>query len=101
MAAASVSGVSFGQINNYYRIPNGDALSQRFDQLFKRVQWEERQAGDILLFRFSGIPHHVGLLTSVDDMIHASFSARKVVEHPLDAFWQRRLVAVFNPFGDG
>ncbi len=100
MAAASVSGVNYGEIENYYRHPNGDALLNRFDSLFQRVELSDHQAGDILLFRFSGIPHHVGMLTSRDDMIHASFSARKVVEHPLDSFWQRRLVAIFNPFGD-
>lgn len=96
MAAADASGVGFGEVENYYRTPNGDALLERFQGLYKQVS--DRAPGCIVLFRFAGVPHHVGLMTGRDTFIHASFSDRKVIEQSFDPFWERRLVAVFDPF---
>ncbi len=96
MAAADAAGVGFGDVENYYRSPNGDALLNKFQGLYKQVN--TRYLGCIVLFRFAGVPHHVGLMTSNDTFIHASFSDRCVVEQTFDPFWERRLVAIFDPF---
>ncbi len=39
--------------------------------------------GRLLVFQYSGIAHHVGLVTEPDKIIHASLLAKKVIEERL------------------
>ncbi len=42
-----------------------------------------------------GVPQHVALLTD-RGMIHTWIAPNKVVEHPFDAYWRKRVVAYWN-----
>lgn len=61
----------------------------------------ELQAGQVLVFRMRerAIAKHVGILTEPEQgacsFVHA-YSRRSVIEAPLNASWQRRLVATFE-----
>ena len=55
--------------------------------------------GDLLLFKINDITQHLAILGKQDkqySMIHCLISTRKVVEHRLDDFWYKKLVAVFS-----
>jgi len=58
---------------------------------------EDRQPGDVLLFRFlGGTSNHVGIYAGEGRFIHAWADVHKVVEMPLSPAWQRSLQAVFR-----
>lgn len=52
------------------------------------------QAGDLLIYRWKPHQLHVALALDRTHIVHASPSAGEVVVAPLDATWQRRLVAI-------
>lgn len=56
-----------------------------------------RGAGDILLFRMrsGSVAKHLGIQSGPDRFIHA-YSGHGVVESPLSAPWERRIVAHFE-----
>lgn len=84
-------------LDNYSRTPNSNVLLLEFEKRFKQKNILSIEPADVILFRFAGLPHHVGLSTKIG-IIHASFTAKRVVEHAYDDFWQKRTIAVFDPF---
>ncbi len=57
------------------------------------------RTGDLLQFSILGAPRHCGILAIQDDrwtVIHAYQSAGKVVEHPFDVHWRKRLFACYR-----
>lgn len=58
---------------------------------------EERQAGDVVLFRFRpGAPaKHAAILVATDRFVHA-YEGTGVVETDLSPWWRRRLAFVFR-----
>lgn len=52
------------------------------------------RAGDLLIYRWQPHQLHVALALDRTHIVHASPSAGEVVVAPLDAAWQRRLIAV-------
>lgn len=58
------------------------------------------QPGDVVLVQFTPkAPRHVGVIANAYDdlsLIHADSNHGCVVEHPLDARWAERLVAVWR-----
>lgn len=66
--------------------------------------WKHAQPGDVLSIRFANLSRvperHVAIaseLYSQPAMIHADSSQKRVVEHPMDARWQRRVIGVWRP----
>ena len=95
IAVADECEIKYQKPENYYHLNDGDSMIK---ELLKNLKpTEKNKLGNIACFRFSGIPHHVGILTEIG-LIHASFVHKKVVEHILDEFWQKRLVAIFSPY---
>ena len=54
--------------------------------------------GDVLWLSFAGEPRHVAIVSDIG-MIHAWAGPGKVVEHRIDATWQRRIRAAYRPRG--
>lgn len=56
------------------------------------------QSGDVLFMNHEKqvIPHHFGIVSGPDYMIHAWAGARKVTEHRIDEKWRKRIVAAFK-----
>jgi hypothetical protein len=53
----------------------------------------------VALFKIKNEPQHVGIVSDYGDglgLIHAYAQSRKVVEHGLDEFWKKRLVACYR-----
>lgn len=73
-----------------------DILTGYLSEYCDQIEWGPLADGDIGVFSIAGNPQHVAILTAEETMIHAYQSAGKVVEHPLDHHWRRRLVAVYR-----
>lgn len=56
--------------------------------------------GDLLQFEILGVPRHAGIYATDEQgspmLIHAYQAVGKVIEHPFDAQWRRRLWAVYR-----
>lgn len=79
----------------YGRIPNNGMLEYWADcqPFLERVY--ERQAGDILMFRFGSEPQHVGIFTG-ENIVHSYESVKKVCEHRLSSVWIARIVRIYR-----
>jgi len=62
------------------------------------VPFSERAAGDLILFSIAGETIHMGIYTgrATNTVIHAYSTARRCVEHRLDAAWERRARLVYR-----
>ncbi len=75
-----------------YRIPRTTA--GQFDDS-RRVSPDDLEAGDILFFRFRGLPSHVGLYIGHGRFIHAPAHGQRVSYASLhNEFWRDRLVKI-------
>ncbi len=90
---------------DYSRLPSGDLLVAVLNKHLLAVDFLDARAGDVALFRLVREPQHVGLLTDYVvggsggagfGLLHCTEDIGKVVEHRLDAVWQRRMVGVWR-----
>jgi NlpC/P60 family putative phage cell wall peptidase len=84
---------------DYARIPDGIELEAAFAKYLDRINIDEIRPADILMFCFEKEPQHVGIIGDYGDelsLIHCYLQARRVVEHRLDEYWYRRIVAAFR-----
>lgn len=61
--------------------------------------WRYAQPGDVLSIRYAR-ERHVAIASELYGhlaMIHADNSIGRIVEHPMDDRWKRRVVAVWRP----
>ena len=77
-----------------------ERLWQAAERHLTPVPVSQAQAGDVLLFRMrsSAVAKHLGIMSAsgaLPAFIHA-YSGHAVLESPLTAAWQRRVVAVFR-----
>jgi cell wall-associated NlpC family hydrolase len=68
LAVAEELGMEIALKDNYQRTPNGDSLLNAIGTYFAPKQQEELELGDIIVFRFNGVPHHVGLVSQIQDL---------------------------------
>lgn len=87
-------GLSKADATDYGRLPDGGRLRRALLEHLLPVRGMHAE-GDVLMFRFQQAPMHVGIATDVG-LIHAYANMRKVVEHRIDAVWDKRLVAAFR-----
>jgi len=83
----------------YPRLSDGKELIKYLDTYFKETTLENAKIGDILVFKFFGVPHHLGILTNLlgyPSVIHSSAEFMKVVEHILDSKYVRVLSGVYS-----
>lgn len=102
IAAARACGVQVIDRAGYGRTPIGDEVRRgssggllgAIDEQpgLRRVR-RAPAAGDVLVLRFARSPQHVAICAG-ETMIHGWESVGRCVEHPLDATWRRRIVAV-------
>ena len=86
-----------GDITDYTMNPDGFLLQHTLDKHLKKVNKEELQNGDILLFKFLNNPQHLAFYISDDYMVHSYNDLEyKVIYHRLDSKWLKRLVAVYR-----
>lgn len=99
-AIADKFNIEHGKLPKHYdRLVKDDRLLEHLRTYFVEKPIVDAQNGDILVFKFYGVPHHLGIAVLENDIlsvIHASLIHEKVVEHPIDERWRRVLVAVFS-----
>lgn len=66
--------------------------------------WKHAKPGDVLSLRYANLSRvperHVAIATELygqHAMIHADSKEKRVVEHPMDDRWQRRVIGVWRP----
>lgn len=84
--------------HSYGRAPDREMLLGACDRLLERIPLGTEAPGDVLVIRIANHPVHFGLLSGVNPlrMIHAWLGAQCVVEHGLDAKWQRRVMRAYR-----
>lgn len=95
--ALSRAGIVYSDVKGYTRTPFRGLLQETLERqsCLLRVAIAEKSAGDILLMRFMGEPQHVAVYSGMT-IIHGYFGSGKVVEHPLDSKWLRRISGVYR-----
>jgi NlpC/P60 family putative phage cell wall peptidase len=86
-------------VENYKQIPEGDSLVWEFRSRLKEKHPEDRDLGDVLLFRLGSKKHpgHVGFLSENNHIIHSDQRKhiRKVIEVPI-GYWEHRITHCFK-----
>lgn len=86
----------------YGRHPHGDLITKRMEFNFGPAIDDEPRVGDAVTlgFGFNGVVRHVGI---IGDYIHGGLSiihtdsvVGRVVEHPFDEKWRRRVRGVYR-----
>lgn len=101
IAVAEAVGHPVAPIGRYPRSPDGVALKAAMDERFDRIDADEAEAGDFVLFWISEAsrhPQHTGVISTVHGapgLIHA-FSGVGVVEVSFTAEWRARADAFFR-----
>ena len=84
---------------NYSHHPDAVRLRKRLSALLTPILSDQIAPGDVLLLDIDGNPQHLALVSDIGGalgIIHAYAPARAVVEHQLDAWWQKRIEAAFR-----
>lgn len=79
---------------DYTKSPDGQRLLAELNtQLNPVVDYD---TGDILLIRMGTNPQHLAFVTESGGIIHSYANIRRVVEHPLDDEWKRKIVGAYS-----
>lgn len=96
-------GLDFVDSPHYGRQPGRDndsfGLRGYLVQNFGEPVTRDPQPNDVLLLRLGRFPSHVALVAPNPhglSMIHTHHRSGRVVEHRIDARWQKRIVEVFG-----
>ena len=86
------------EMRSYGRIPNPRTLLEGVERYLDRIAVAEVTLADIILMRFRDDPQHFALISALspDYIIHASSSAKEVVENRLDDKWRSRIVRAYR-----
>jgi cell wall-associated NlpC family hydrolase len=97
VCVARETGLAVQDFTNYPREPDGATLVLRLSEQLDQVADGDERIGDVLCFwiRRPALPCHVGFKTDVG-VLHTYANAGKVVEHVLDARWQKRIHSVWR-----
>lgn len=97
VAVAKDIGADYIDRPNYGRMPSGGLLESVLDDqpCLVRVPNAARQAGDVLLMRFTGEPQHLAICAG-ETIIHSYQQVGRVCEHRLADVWIARIVRVYR-----
>jgi cell wall-associated NlpC family hydrolase len=86
-------------IKGYSNIPSQGLFEKTVINQLIKIDFEDLQQGDMMIFKFTSEPQHIAFVSEVKPnikIIHAYQQVNKVVEHDFDKIWERRLVACFR-----
>ena len=100
-AIAKIAGIPLSPIpSRYRRNLIDDSICEYLDNNFKPTTLDRVVLGDILVFQWGDIGHHVGVISRTNKgctmFIHASLQHKKVLEQILDTEYLNRVVAVYQ-----
>lgn len=93
------------ETTTYGRHPHSGLIAERLEVHFGSPIIDDIKVGDVVLLGFgvNGVPRHVGIIGDYFhgglSIIHTDSIVGKVVEHPFDEKWQRRVRAVYRHSG--
>lgn len=87
-------GLPHYDVQGYSRVPSGADFEKHLDANLDPISAIE--PGCVLLMTFDVDPQHVAIATSENSIIHAYASARKCVEHDLDAKWRSGIHRIYR-----
>lgn len=79
----------------YKQWPSREEMFGGLDRFLIKIPVTDAKAGDVLVFRISGDPRHLGILTEKGTIVHA-FTGKKVVEHGYDRVWRDRTLRAYR-----
>jgi cell wall-associated NlpC family hydrolase len=99
--AARNAGLDVYDNCSYSQIVNPEFMAAEIEAAAERLPGlSSVLPGDVVLFSVAGSPQHMALISEKFDtymlMVHSYQSAGRVVEHPLDRTWRRRVVACYT-----
>lgn len=94
MCIGQQAGLTIIQPDTYSMSPDIALVRRALQANCTEIKMSDALPGDVLLLAFAGAPQHVALLTDIG-LLHAWAKPGKVVEHLIDAQWQRRIVAAY------
>ena len=92
------AGLDIAEPPVYSASPDPDLIRVQLATHCDEIAIQDCQPGDVIWLSFAGDPRHVGLVTDIG-LLHAWAKPAKVVEHRIDATWQRRIRAAWRPRG--
>lgn len=84
---------------DYPHYPDTQRLRANLASVMQEISVENIEIGDVLLLNIDGSPQHLAIVSELAGelaIIHAYAPAKAVVEHLLDDYWQKRMVAAFR-----
>ena len=97
---ASASGIELPPMpKRYKRNVVGDSISSYLAQTFRLISFTEIQKGDILVFQWGGVGHHVGIVADTMpciSFIHANNNLGFVLKQNLDTDFLARLIEQYS-----
>ncbi|MDX1974482.1 MAG: hypothetical protein SFT92_02275 [Rickettsiales bacterium] len=84
---------------DYTLTPDTDLLRQKLAQALLEIDPDDASLGDVLLLSMDGRPQHMGIVSDTPHgygLIHAYAPSRAVVEHELDRYWRKKIIAAFH-----
>lgn len=90
LAIGAEAGLDLVPSQTYSMSPDPDLIRDTLAVNCRQIAATAAQPGDVLWLAFAGEPRHVGLLTDIG-LLHAWKKPGRVVEHAIDATWQRRI----------
>ena len=84
-------------VDGYGTVPANGELERALDAqpCLQQVELADRQAGDLLLMRFSAEPQHLAIFAG-ETIVHAYEAVGKCCEHRLSSAWGSRIVRVYR-----
>ena len=88
-------GLPIVDITNYARKPNPQMMGESIEPYLLQIPKTDIVAGCILWMQFAKEPMHIAIVTGLG-MIHAYEPIGRVVEHNIDAKWNRRIYRAYK-----
>jgi cell wall-associated NlpC family hydrolase len=84
----------------YARNPEFFILQSEMDKYLEEITWKDIRMGDVLLFKITKHPQHVGIVSDYAKnrlgIVHTYESVGKVVEHRLNEMWMGLLIKAYK-----
>lgn len=93
VGVAKELGLPHHDLKGYAREPDGITIMREIPKSLDEIA--EAGIGDVWVFKFGPLPSHAGIRTDIG-MIHTYSLSGKVVEHPLNSTWTRRICGSFT-----
>ncbi|MDR1498845.1 MAG: C40 family peptidase [Rickettsiales bacterium] len=79
----------------YSKYPNHGEMKMFLDKYFIKITLKQARAGDLIYFNFRNKLEHIAVISDVG-IIHCYLEVRRVVEHPISAYWKEKIIGYYR-----